>query len=132
MAPELPDELKEEVREFLKRKKEEEKKAAESKETPPEPQRSDLPDEIRDALEELQEEAEAEAPESEVEEPEPPEAEAEEPEARIHVVEKGDSLWKIAEKHYGDGTRWKEIYRANKDRIKDPDVIRRGQKLRIP
>ncbi len=129
MTPELPDELKEEVREFLKRK---EKAKTETQAKSAGPERSDLPDEIRDALAELDETEVAEASEPEAEEAQAVEADVEEPGARIHVVEKGDSLWKIAEKYYGDGSRWKEIHRANKDRIKDPAVIRRGQKLRIP
>jgi len=43
-----------------------------------------------------------------------------------------DCLWKIAEKFYGDGLKWKRIYNANKDRIKNPDLIKPGWKLKIP
>jgi nucleoid-associated protein YgaU len=32
----------------------------------------------------------------------------------------------------GDATRWKEIWEANKDQIKDPNLIHIGQELRIP
>ena len=59
-----------------------------------------------------------------------PELKAEEP--RIYVVQKGDSLSKISRKVYGNAGRWREIYEANKDRIKDPSLIRPGWKLRIP
>jgi nucleoid-associated protein YgaU len=54
------------------------------------------------------------------------------PSERTYVVEKGDSLWKIAKHHYGDGEKWRKIYEANRDLIKDPDLIHPGQRLRIP
>ena len=50
----------------------------------------------------------------------------------VYVVVEGDSLWKIAKRHYGDGERWRKIYEANRDLIKDPDRIFPGQQLRIP
>lgn len=50
----------------------------------------------------------------------------------IYVVKKGDNLSKIAKEVYGNAGRWKEIYKANKDQIKDPNLIRPGWKLRIP
>ncbi|MEK4034427.1 peptidoglycan-binding protein LysM [Methylocystis sp. IM3] len=50
----------------------------------------------------------------------------------IHVVEKGDTLWKIAEACYGDGARYKEIFEANRPMLSDPDKIYPGQRLRIP
>jgi nucleoid-associated protein YgaU len=46
-----------------------------------------------------------------------------------YEVVKGDNLTKIGKK-YGIG--WKEIYEANKDVIKDPDLIQPGWKLKIP
>ena len=46
------------------------------------------------------------------------------------TVKKGDSLWKIAKREFGDGTRWKEIASANN--IKDGNKIKPGQKLVIP
>ena len=49
-----------------------------------------------------------------------------------YVVAKGDSLSRIAERAYGDGSKWRKIYEANKDIIKDPDLIYPGQALRIP
>lgn len=51
---------------------------------------------------------------------------------QYHVVVKGDTLWKIAESVYGDGSLYKKIFEANKDILKNPDVIKVGQKLRIP
>lgn len=49
-----------------------------------------------------------------------------------YTVERGDSLIKIAEKLYGDASRWKEIHELNKDQLPDPDRIRYGMKLRVP
>jgi nucleoid-associated protein YgaU len=46
-----------------------------------------------------------------------------------YEVVSGDSLSKIG-KRYGVG--WKEIYEANRDKIKDPDLIQPGWKLKIP
>ncbi len=51
---------------------------------------------------------------------------------RIYVVAAGDSLYKIAQRFYGNGNRWPEIFEANKGVVKNPRVIRPGQKLRIP
>jgi len=50
----------------------------------------------------------------------------------FHTVEKGDSLWKIAEKTLGNGARYTEIFEANKPMLSDPDKIYPGQVLRIP
>ena len=49
-----------------------------------------------------------------------------------YVVVKGDSLSKIAGRQYGDPQKWRRIYEANRDSIKDPDLIYPGQQLRIP
>jgi len=55
-----------------------------------------------------------------------------EPEAAFYTVVKGDTLWKIAEAHYGDGSRYTEIFAANRPMLEDPDRIYPGQVLRIP
>ena len=49
-----------------------------------------------------------------------------------YVTKQGDTLWKLAEETYGDGKKWKNIYRINKDAIKDPNKLRPGTKLLIP
>ena len=49
-----------------------------------------------------------------------------------YVVVSGDSLSKIAKRHYGDANAWRRIYEANRDQIKDPDLIHPGQMLKIP
>lgn len=41
-----------------------------------------------------------------------------------------DSLWKIAEREYGDGFKWVEIARLNN--IEDPNKIEKGQILKLP
>jgi nucleoid-associated protein YgaU len=51
---------------------------------------------------------------------------------RKYVVVKGDSLSKIAKREYGDANKWRAIYEANTDLIKDPDLIYPGQELTIP
>ena len=51
---------------------------------------------------------------------------------RSYVVKAGDSLSKIAKEVLGDASRWTEIFEANKDKIKDPNVISPGQELRLP
>jgi nucleoid-associated protein YgaU len=58
--------------------------------------------------------------------------ELEEAKVRTYVVQSGDSLSQIAKQLYGDAKRWPEIYEANKDKIKDPNLIHPGQELRIP
>ncbi|NOT33868.1 MAG: LysM peptidoglycan-binding domain-containing protein [Candidatus Eisenbacteria bacterium] len=51
---------------------------------------------------------------------------------QVHVVEAGESLSKIAKHYYQDANQWKKIYEANRDVIKNPDLIHPGQKLKIP
>lgn len=53
-------------------------------------------------------------------------------EARTYVVQPGDTLFRVAEKYYGDATKWTRIRDANRTRI-DPDGrIRAGQIISIP
>lgn len=49
-----------------------------------------------------------------------------------YEIQKGDTLWKVAEAVYGNGAKYTEIFAANKEVIKDPDLIYPGQKIRIP
>ena len=53
-------------------------------------------------------------------------------EGQTYTVVKGDSLSKIAKRYYGDAQQWRKIYEANKDQIKNPDLIQPGQTFRIP
>lgn len=50
----------------------------------------------------------------------------------FHTVEKGDTLWAVAEKALGNGARYQEIFEANKPMLSHPDKIYPGQVLRIP
>lgn len=62
-----------------------------------------------------------------------PEAAAEpepEPAVRTYTVESGDSLWAIAERFYGDGSKYQAI--ADASGIPNPDLIQPGQVLTIP
>lgn len=51
---------------------------------------------------------------------------------RTYTVKAGDSLSKIAKREYGDASQWKRIHEANKDLIKNPDLIHPGQTLKLP
>ena len=53
-------------------------------------------------------------------------------EGAFHTVEKGDTLWAIAQKRYDDGTKYKLIFEANRPMLSHPDKIYPGQVLRIP
>jgi len=50
----------------------------------------------------------------------------------IHTVKSGDTLSKIAKVHLDDPKRYPEIFEANRDVLDNPDVIKPGQKLKIP
>jgi nucleoid-associated protein YgaU len=54
------------------------------------------------------------------------------PGGRTVTVKSGDSLSKIAKRELGDANRWTAIYEANKDKIKNPDLIHPGQVLTLP
>ncbi len=49
-----------------------------------------------------------------------------------YEMQKGDTLWKVAEIYYKDGSRYPEIVEANLEVIKDADKIYPGQMIRIP
>ncbi|PVX41490.1 LysM domain-containing protein [Pasteurella langaaensis DSM 22999] len=53
-------------------------------------------------------------------------------EEEFYVIQKGDSLWKIAEHKYGNGAKYTAIVAANKEVIKDENKIFPGQKIRLP
>ena len=54
------------------------------------------------------------------------------PAGQTYTVVSGDSLSRIAKKHYGDADKWRRIFEANRDLINDPDEIYPGQTLKIP
>ena len=49
-----------------------------------------------------------------------------------YTVKSGDSLSKIAKHLYGDANKWHAIFDANRDKIKNPDLIQPGQVLTLP
>lgn len=51
---------------------------------------------------------------------------------RTVTVKAGDSLSKIAKRELGDAEKWHAIFEANRDKIKDPDLIHPGQVLTLP
>lgn len=54
------------------------------------------------------------------------------PKNASYTVKSGDCLWNIAKKQLGDGSRWKEIYELNKDKISNPNLIYPNQSLTMP
>ena len=52
--------------------------------------------------------------------------------SRTYTVVAGDSLSKIAKRELGDAGKWNAIYEANRDTIKNPDLIHPGQVLTLP
>lgn len=58
----------------------------------------------------------------------PPEAE----QVEYYIIEQGDTLSKIAKQFYGDANKYPRIFEANREVIKDANLIFPGQKIRIP
>ena len=54
------------------------------------------------------------------------------PQPRVHVVAEGDSLTRISARYYGTSARWQDIYEANRDILQGENVLRPGQRLKIP
>lgn len=59
-------------------------------------------------------------------------APAPEPDVEYYTIVKGDSLSKIAKHFYGNAMDYPKLFEANREVIKDPDLIYPGQKIRIP
>lgn len=47
-------------------------------------------------------------------------------------VRPGDTLWDLAARHLGDPFAWPKLHDANRDQIRDPDLIHPGQRLKLP
>ncbi len=60
------------------------------------------------------------------------EAPAPAPEVEYYTIVSGDSLSKIAKKFYGNAMDYPKLFEANREVIKDADLIYPGQKIRIP
>ena len=92
---------------------------------PPPPPAAEAPEATPEAAqpEAVDEVTEDAAAEPAAEEPAPPAA-------RTYTVESGDTLWAIAERYYGDGSKYQAI--ADASGIPNPDLIQPGQVLTIP
>ena len=51
---------------------------------------------------------------------------------RVRTVQPGSTLWAIAKESYGAGIEYFKVFEANKERIRDPDLIYPGQVFEIP
>ncbi|MFT4471697.1 LysM peptidoglycan-binding domain-containing protein [Arthrobacter sulfonylureivorans] len=51
---------------------------------------------------------------------------------RQHKVRSGETLWLIAQRYLGAGSRWPEIYALNKSLMKNPNTLKAGWTLKIP
>lgn len=54
------------------------------------------------------------------------------PSGQNYTVKRGDCLWNIAKRFYGNGSKYTTIYNANRGKIKNPNLIYPGQVLWIP
>lgn len=53
--------------------------------------------------------------------------------SRRHVIAKGDTLFSLAQRYYGNRSRWRDIFEANRDVLKSKDdPLRIGQEVKIP
>ena len=50
--------------------------------------------------------------------------------SNTYTIKPGDTLWKIAAEHYGDGRKWKQIADANQGL--EPSKLRIGQSITLP
>ncbi len=48
------------------------------------------------------------------------------------IIRRGDNLWQVARRNYGSGIRYTTIFEANRDQVRDPDLIYPGQVLKVP
>lgn len=112
------------------------KKQPESKPAPPEPEPAPTPTPEPEPTPKPS--AAPAAPEPEVSSAPDPEPAAQDPadsdagEQKTYTVQSGDTLSKIAEQHYGDGSKYTKIFEANRSVLEDPDKIYPGQELVIP
>ena len=51
---------------------------------------------------------------------------------QTYTVKAGDTLSKIAQQFYGNAGQYMKIFEANRDKLKDPNMIQAGQQLTIP
>jgi nucleoid-associated protein YgaU len=51
---------------------------------------------------------------------------------RLHEVVADDTLQSLAERYYGDRSRWIDLFQANRDTLRAPGDLKAGSKIRIP
>jgi nucleoid-associated protein YgaU len=56
----------------------------------------------------------------------------EQEQVEYYVIQQGDTLSKIAQQFYGNANKYPRIFEANREVIKDANLIFPGQKIRIP
>ena len=54
------------------------------------------------------------------------------PDEVVVIIQPGNNLWQVAARVYGDGMRYTEIFQANNDQIRDPNLIYPGQVSGVP
>jgi nucleoid-associated protein YgaU len=54
------------------------------------------------------------------------------PAIRRHKVQEGETLFSLAQRYYGDGDRFADLYRVNRGLLKTPDALQPGMELVIP
>lgn len=64
--------------------------------------------------------------------PDPAPAATETPAPVTVTVQPGFTLWGIAQERYGDGVLYVQVFEANRDKIKNPDLIYPGQVFSVP
>ena len=92
----------------------------------------DVQDQLAVAVAEIPDTQPAASAQTSAEFTEPAEIEATDAGARTYTVVSGDTLWKIAEQMYGNGSEYMKIFEANTDLLENPDRIFPGQELKIP
>lgn len=94
--------------------------------------RVDEVDETGKVLSRIETPFKREAPETVAAAPEPAQPSAPAPKVRVVTVQPGSTLWAIARDKYGDGVMYVRVYEANKERIRNPDLIYPGQVFVVP
>ncbi|MFI5357049.1 MAG: LysM peptidoglycan-binding domain-containing protein [Opitutales bacterium] len=54
------------------------------------------------------------------------------PGGRRHTIVKGDTLFSLAQRYYGNRSKWRDIYDANRDQLSSENSLRIGMELKIP
>ncbi len=59
-------------------------------------------------------------------------SEGDDEDAGVIIVRRGDTLWQIAERRYGSGAKYTQIFRSNRGQIRNPDLIYPAQRFAMP